>query len=65
MTSAAFQPYKAYDLLVLPNANHRFGSTDTRERNYAVRRLWDYFVEHLMGVTPPQNFSLKQTEQAN
>ncbi len=40
---------KDYDLLVLPAANHGF-ATDP----YFVRRLWDYFVEHLAGKEPPE-----------
>jgi hypothetical protein len=27
---------------------------------YLVRRRWDYFVQHLLGVTPPVNFEIKQ-----
>ena len=39
---------KDYDLLVLPAANHGFASDP-----YFLRRLWDYFVEHLLGKEPP------------
>ena len=45
---------KDYDLLVLPEANHGF-ATDP----YFVRRLWDYFVEHLAGKEPP-DFDLRE-----
>lgn len=42
---------KDFDLVVLPNRNHGFGSEP-----YAVRRRWDYFVEHLLGETPPKEY---------
>jgi len=28
-----------------------------------VRRRWDYFVEHLLGVTPPHDFEIKSEEE--
>jgi len=30
---------------------------------YLVRRRWDYFVEHLLGVTPPGNFEIKEDRE--
>jgi dipeptidyl aminopeptidase/acylaminoacyl peptidase len=56
------------DLLVLPNANHGFidlglGREDptmsTQTNRYFLRRKWDYFVRHLLGVEPPQGFSIQ------
>ncbi|MBN2417184.1 DPP IV N-terminal domain-containing protein [bacterium] len=38
---------KDFDLLVLPGAGHSYGG------EYGERRRMDFFVEHLMGVTPP------------
>jgi dipeptidyl-peptidase 4 len=43
-----------FDLLVLPNRNHGFASDP-----YVVRRTWDYFVRHLLGVEPPGGVELK------
>ncbi len=40
---------KDYDLLYLPNQDHELFRNDP----YYTRRLWDYFVEHLMGRSPP------------
>jgi dipeptidyl aminopeptidase/acylaminoacyl peptidase len=45
---------KDYDLLVVPNGNHRFSVNP-----YFNRRRWDYFVRHLLGLEPPHGFELK------
>ncbi|MEQ8330208.1 MAG: DPP IV N-terminal domain-containing protein [Longimicrobiales bacterium] len=45
---------KDFDLVVMPNRNHGYASEP-----YWVRRTWDYFVEHLMGRTPPSGFSMR------
>lgn len=45
---------KDFDLLVMPNRNHGFASEP-----YHVRRTWDYFVRHLLGVEPPAQYELK------
>ena len=37
-----------FDLLVLPNRGHGFA-----DEPYMIRRRWDYFVRHLLGVEPP------------
>jgi dipeptidyl aminopeptidase/acylaminoacyl peptidase len=46
---------KNFDLLVMPNRNHGFAGEP-----YVVRRTWDYFVTHLLGVEPPEGFEVKQ-----
>jgi len=38
---------KDFDMVYLPNRPHRFNSP------WAVRRMWDHFVEHLHGTEPP------------
>jgi dipeptidyl-peptidase-4 len=40
---------KDFDMLFLPGRNHQFA-----EEGYVVRRKWDYFVRHLLGVEPPE-----------
>jgi dipeptidyl aminopeptidase/acylaminoacyl peptidase len=45
---------KDFDMFVLPNRNHGFANEP-----YMVRRTWDYFVQHLLGVTPPKGYQLK------
>lgn len=44
---------KDFDMIVLPNRTHGFGSEP-----YFVRRTWDYFVEHLLGETPPREYQI-------
>lgn len=45
---------KDFDLILFPRAGHGYGDTS----NYMMRRRWDYFVEHLMGATPPKEFQI-------
>jgi dipeptidyl aminopeptidase/acylaminoacyl peptidase len=45
---------KDFDSLELPNRNHGFASEP-----YAIRRTWDYFVKHLLGVDPPKGIALR------
>ena len=37
-----------FDLLGIPGANHTSGGT------YGDHKRWDFFVQHLLGVTPPK-----------
>lgn len=46
---ALIKANKDFDLLVVPNAAHDL----MVHRGYFLRRRWDYFVQHLMGETPP------------
>jgi len=39
---------KDFDMLLVPNANHYTGNP------HLTRRVWDYFVEHLHGIEPPE-----------
>ena len=43
---------KDFDLLILPNAGHAPGEST----GYFTRRQWDYFVEHLLGMRPPDRY---------
>ena len=43
-----------FDLLVVPNRNHGFSNEP-----YVIRRRWDYFVEHLLGLEPPEEYHLR------
>jgi dipeptidyl aminopeptidase/acylaminoacyl peptidase len=42
---------KDFDLIMLPNRGHGFGSEP-----YMMRRRWDYFVQHLLGADPPPEY---------
>jgi dienelactone hydrolase len=54
VVDALIKANKDFDLLMIPNAAHSFGSAG----NYMMRRRWDYFVKHLMGVEPPKEYQL-------
>ena len=45
---------KDFDMFVMPNRNHGFANEP-----YMVRRTWDYFVQHLLGVTPPVGYQIR------
>lgn len=45
---------KDFDLVLFPRAHHGYGD----QSNYMMRRRWDYFVENLMGATPPKEFKI-------
>ena len=46
---------KDFDLIVVPNRNHGYSSEP-----YVIRRSWDYFVENLLGMTPPKNYEIRR-----
>jgi dipeptidyl-peptidase-4 len=55
VADALIKANKDFDYLILPNARHGYGG-DSR---YIMRRRWDYFVENLLGATPPKEFIIK------
>jgi len=44
---------KNFDLLVVPGANHSAGRGNDPTAPYGDRKRFDFFVQHLLGVTPP------------
>jgi dipeptidyl-peptidase 4 len=54
LVDALIRANKTFDLLMLPDMDH--GVT---QDPYVIRRSWDYFVEHLLGARPPENYPLK------
>ncbi|MGI6628582.1 MAG: DPP IV N-terminal domain-containing protein [Bacillota bacterium] len=57
LIEALIEANRDFDFLLFPNSAHgviRFP--------YVVRRKWDYFVRHLMGLEPPHNFVIRQPE---
>jgi dipeptidyl-peptidase-4 len=50
---------KDFDLLMLPNRGHGFGSEP-----YMIRRRWDFFVKHLLGAEPPKEYELRAPTDA-
>ncbi len=55
VVDALVKANKDFDLLMLPHAKHGFG----RDGYYVMRRRWDYFVQHLLGATPPAGYEIK------
>ena len=53
LAAALQQANKSFDMLMLPTMDHS-GPWD-----YAIKRSWDYLVEHLLGETPPVDFALE------
>jgi len=51
---------KDYDLIILPNARHGYGT----DSNYMMRRRWDYFVKHLLGAEPPKEYQIGGARRA-
>jgi dipeptidyl aminopeptidase/acylaminoacyl peptidase len=55
VVDALIKANKDFDLLLIPNAGHGYGSAG----NYMMRRRWDYFVRHLLGAEPPKEYQLR------
>lgn len=54
VVNALIEANKDFDLIIFPYARHGYGD----DYYYMMRRRWDYFVENLMGATPPENFEI-------
>ena len=54
VVDALIKAGKDFDLLMIPNALHGYGAAS----NYMMRRRWDYFVQHLLGATPPKEYQI-------
>ncbi|WP_267226632.1 S9 family peptidase [Dyella silvae] len=55
VVDALIKANKDFDLLMIPNAHHAYGSAV----NYMMRKRWDYFVRNLAGDTPPKEYAMK------
>jgi len=55
LTDALIRANRDFDLLIVPNAGHGVLVSNS----YVQRRIWDYFVRHLSGKTPPAGFEFK------
>ena len=49
---------KNFDLLEIPGSNHTSGGP------YGDHKRWDFFVQHLLGVTPPRWTELMKATEA-
>ncbi len=54
VVEALIKANKDFDLLMLPNQAHGYGSMSA----YMTRRRWDYFVKNLMGAEPPKEYQI-------
>jgi len=54
VVEALIKANKDFDLLMLPNQRHGYGTAG----NYMTRRRWDYFVRYLMGAEPPVSYQM-------
>ena len=54
VVDALIKANKDFDLLIMPNQPH-----DCIDHPYFVRRRWDYFVQHLLGVDPPAGYQIQ------
>ncbi len=57
LVDALMTANKSFDMLFVPNMLH--GDSGPHAL-YVTRRRWDYFVQYLLGVTPPENFQIKE-----
>ena len=53
VVDALIKANRTFDMLILPNLNHGAGGDP-----YSIRRRWDYFVEHLIGAEPPEDYRI-------
>jgi len=54
VVDALIRANKDFDLIMMPNRGHGFGSEP-----YMMRRRWDYFVTHLLGAQPPKEYEFR------
>ena len=59
LTDALIKANKDFDQLIVPNMYHGEGGNP-----YLIRRRWDYFVQHLLGATPPADFAIHEEREA-
>ncbi len=55
LVNALILANKNFDLLIVPNQGHGESTNP-----YIIRRRWDYFVQNLLGVTPPEGFQIRR-----
>jgi dipeptidyl aminopeptidase/acylaminoacyl peptidase len=53
LVDALIKANKDFDFIFMPNRGHGFGNDP-----YFMRRRWDFFVKHLLGVTPPEGYKI-------
>jgi dipeptidyl-peptidase 4 len=61
LVDALMKANKNFDMLFVPNMYH---GESGEHALYLARRRWDYFVQYLLGVTPPENFEIKEDRES-
>ncbi len=51
VVDALIKANKDFDMLIVPDAAHGLPA-------YTIRKQWDYFVRHLLGVEPPEGYRM-------
>jgi dipeptidyl-peptidase-4 len=59
VVDALMRANKNFDLLLIPNVHHGYAE----RAQYIMRRRWDYFVQNLLGATPPTDFQMTPYDQ--
>jgi len=52
-TAELIKANKDFNLIIIPNRKHGLG-----DHPYFIRKRWDYFVQHLLGVSPPKEYKI-------
>ena len=59
LVDALMTANKKFDMLFVPNMFH---GDSGPHAHYVTLRRWDYFVQYLLGVTPPKDFEIKEAQ---
>jgi dipeptidyl aminopeptidase/acylaminoacyl peptidase len=51
VVDALIKANKNFDMIIFPDAGHGLPE-------YSIRKQWDYFVTHLLGEKPPQDYKM-------
>ncbi len=57
LIAALIEANRDHDYMIIPNAGHLLF-----ESPYFVRKRWDFFVRHLLGVEPPQDYAISSMD---
>lgn len=55
LVDALIRANRDFEMLIVPNEGHYL----MENNGYVYRRVWDFFVTHLLGETPPRDFEIR------
>src|SRR5690606_8685434 len=58
LVDALIRANKDFEMLIMPNQYHGLGG-----HPYFIKKRWDFFVRHLLGVEPPAEFRVGERER--